>query len=60
MKTWCKVAIIIMAIIAYAIIGVNGTDEAGADNTVYDAAYDQYVAEYGEVAGSYLFSKDQQ
>lgn len=59
MKTWCKIVIIVMAIIAYAIIGINGTDEAGADNMLHDATYDQYVAEYGETAGSYLFHKNQ-
>ena len=60
MKLFWKIVIIVIAILTYILIGVTSTDEGGADNAIYDAAYDSYVDQYGETAGDYLFSKDQQ
>lgn len=57
MKT--KFIVVIVVITAIVASWCTTTDEATANNVVYDAAYDQYVAEYGETAGWHLFQQDQ-
>lgn len=55
MKTWCKIAIIIMAIIAYAVIGVTSTDEAKMDMIKYDRIHQSLRQQYGETGGDIVF-----
>lgn len=55
MKTWCKVVIIIMAIIAYTFIGVTSTDEAEMNVVKYDHIHQSLRQQYGETGGDVVF-----